>query len=167
MIPRETIYTALFAMVTPLLAPGALLGGPCKDQIPGAPTSAQPFNCISRETIEVQRVPPALQPVLFMDEAMEDYVRDGSGLFHKRWTIYFHVGCTSQTGAPASAVLNPILDLVELTLGAADGDALGLGDLLESAQLSGLSIKNLGNNSTDPQSRQAVAYVPFEIVFAT
>lgn len=168
MTARETIYQALFGMVTPLLAPGATLGGPVDGQAPGTPTSAKPFNVVSREVIEVQRVPPLLQPVLFMDEAMEDYVRDGRGLLHHRWTVYFHVGCTSTPGTAASTILNPLIDTLEaaLTPDAFAGSPLGLGNLIEHAQLSGLSIKNLGNNSTEPDYRQAVAYVPFEIVFA-
>lgn len=144
MIARETIYQALFALVTPL--------------------QGNPFATVSREVIEVQRVPPLEQPVLFMDEALEDYVRDGNGLIHNRWTVYFHVGCTSTKGTPAATILNPLLDALQAVL-EPTGNPLGLGDLIESAQLVGLSVKNLGNNSTAPTVRQAVAYVPFQINF--
>lgn len=172
---REQIYLALFGLVTPLRAAGAVDGSPDGElsngvqAAPGTPTSDRPFNMVSREVIEVQRVPPGLQPVLFMDEAMEDYFFDGNGLLHLRWTVYFHVGCTTHKGIAAATVLNPLLDLLEVTL---DPDAhphpLGLGqDKIESAQISGLSVKNLGNNFSDPLVRQAVAYVPFQIVFAS
>ena len=164
---REAIYGALFALVQPLLAPDAVAGlignsGQGLAQ-PGTPTYDRPFNVISRETIEVQRVPPALQPVLFMDEAVEEYVDRGNGLLKHVWTVYFHVGVTSTPGTPAATLLNPILDRLEAAL-TGDGDQdLGLGDLIETAKLKGLSVKNLGNNSTDPSARQAVCYVPFEI----
>ncbi len=169
---REDIYGALFALVTPLLAPGAIDGPPDGkpdsagiSATPGAPTPGQPFNLISRDMVEVQRVPPLLQPVLFMDEALEESVRDGNGLYHHRWTLYFHLGCTAPRGTPAQTVLNPLLDALEAVLAPGDGNLLGLGDAIESAQIAGIAVKNLGNNSTDPNARQAVAYVPFEIVF--
>ena len=173
MITREQIYLALFGKVTPLRAPGAVDGSPDGtasngvEAKPGTPSSDKPFNLVSREVIEVQNVPPGLQPVLFMDEAMEDYFFDGNGLLHKKWTVYFHVGCTTVKGTAASTVLNPLIDLLEQTLEPeADAHPLGLGaDIIESAQLSGLSVKNLGNNFSDPNARQAVAYVPFQIVF--
>ncbi len=171
-LTREQIYQALFAIVTPLLAPGAVDGPPDGEMgadstaAPGTPTAERPFNLVSREVVEVQKVPPALQPVLFMDEATEEYVDRGTGLVARKWTIYFHVGCTSVRGTAASSILNPLLDCLEAVLAETDGDLLGLGDHLESAQLGGMSVKDLGNNSTVPDARQAVAYVPFEIVFA-
>ena len=168
MTTRETIYEALFALVTPLLAPGATPASPGVAPTPGTPTDSQPFNLISRETIEVQRVPPGLQPVLFMDEAVEEYVTSGPGLYHHKWTVYFHVGVTSTPGTPAATILNPLLDLLEATLAPKPGfdvQDLGLRDQIERAQFAGLSVKNLGDNSTDPQFRQGVAYVPFEIIF--
>lgn len=168
-VPREHLYNdALFmAFLAPLLAPGATLGGPIGGQLPGTPTLSRPFNIVSRETIEVQRVPPMLQPVLFMDEAIEEYVNNGSGLISIKATVYIHIGCTSQPGTPAASILNPLLDVVMHAL-APDvyPEGLGLGDLVDTAQFSGLSVKNLGQNSTDPTYRQAVAYVPFELIFA-
>lgn len=171
MITREHIYGALFDIVATLRAPGATNGAPDGDPAsgvaaaPGTPTAQRPFNLVTREVIEAQRVPPGLQPVLFMDDAMEDYVSDGNDLLHNRWTIYFHVGCTSVKGTAASTVLNPLIDLLQQTLAPGDGNALGLGDVLATAQFTGLSVKNLGNNFSDPNARQAVAYVPFEIIF--
>lgn len=169
---REDVYGALFGMLTPLRAPGAVDGPPDGElglgvqAAPGDPTAGQPFNLVSREVIEVQRVPPGLQPVLFMDEAMEDYAFDGNGLLHLKWTVYFHVGCTTTRGTAAATVLNPLIDLLQKTLPPMDGNVLGMGDQIESAQFAGLSVKNLGNNNSDPNVRQAVAYVPFEITFA-
>lgn len=172
---RETVYQAAFAKILPLLAPGAVAGPPTGETsngvtaAPGSPTADAPFNLISREVIEVQRVPPGLQPVLFMDEAIEEYVGRGPGLVFSKWTIYFHVGCTSQPGTAAATVLNPLLDKLQSALAPAawqDAQDLGLGAVIERAQFSGLAIKNLGDNSTDPSQRQAVAYVPFEIIFA-
>jgi len=166
-IARETLYGAIFNnFLAPLLAPGATLGGPIDGQLPGAPTTAQPFNIVSRETIEVQRVPPLLQPVLFMDEAVEEYVDRGTGLTFAKVTVYFHVGVTSMPGTPAASLLNPILDVLNAALTPDYPANLGLGDLIEHADFSGISVKNLGQNSSDPLYRQAVAYVPFEIRFA-
>lgn len=165
-IARETLYGALFSEVATLLAPGATAAAPGIDAAPGTPTSDQPFNMVSREVIEVQRVPPALQPVLFMDDAIEEYTRDGNGLYHKRCTVYFHVGCTSTKGTAASSILNPLVDVLEQLLYPTDGASLGLDDRVVTAQVAGMSVKSFGNNSTAPDHRQAVAYVPFEIVFA-
>jgi hypothetical protein len=165
-IPRETLYGALFTQILALLAPGATPAAPGVDAVPGVPTADKPFNMVSREVIEVQRVPPALQPVLFMDEAIEEYTRDGNGLYHKRCTVYFHVGCTSTKGTPACSILNPLIDVLEALLYPTDGPILGLDDRVVTGQVAGMSVKNLGDNSTSPSHRQAVAYVPFEIVFA-
>lgn len=172
LISREEVYGVLFELVEALRAPGAVDGPPDGEPgtgitaTPGSPTDQQPFNLVTREVIEVQRVPPGLQPVLFMDEAMEEYVSDGNDLLHNKWTIYFHVGCTSVRGTPAATVLNPLIDLLQKTLAPGDGNALGLGDVITTAQFTGLSIKNLGDNFPDPSARQAVAYVPFQITFA-
>jgi hypothetical protein len=116
---------------------------PTLPQPPGANGPA-PFNLVSREVIEVQRVPPGLQPVLFMDEAMEEYVSDGNDLLHNKWTIYFHVGCTSVRGTAAATVLNPLIDLLQATLAPGDGNALGLGDIITTAQFTGLVSQELG-----------------------
>jgi hypothetical protein len=172
MVSREQIYGALFNLVTPLRAPEAIDGPPDGEQgsgivaTPGSPTDLQPFNLVSREVIEVQRVPPLLQPVLFMDEAMEEYVLDGHNLLSNKWTVYFHIGCTSQRGTAAATILNPLIDLLQETLAPGDGNCLGLGDVVANAQFTGLSVKNLGNNFLDSDFRQAVAYIPFQIIFA-
>lgn len=169
MIAREALYTALYSLVTPLLAPGATEGGPTDDQSAGNPTASQPFNCISREVIEVQRVPPGLQPVLFMDEAFEDNIDGGIGLVGRKFTVYFHIGCTTQRGSPASTILNPLIDAVEQALqptGGSERQDLGLGDFTISCQLKGMAIKNLGNNSLEPDTRQAVCYLPVEVMLS-
>lgn len=174
MVARETIYQALFALVTPLLAPGAVDGPPDGNPnsagtkaAPGTPSANHPFNLISREVIEVQRVPPNLQPVLFMDEAFEENVNSGDGLTKGKWTIYLHIGCCSQKGTASSTILNPLIDVVEPCFDVPVGeDKLTLGGLVESVELKGIAIKNLGNNSTKPDFRQAVCYLPIEITLA-
>lgn len=164
MFSREAIYQAMFALVTPLLAPGATPAAPGVDPQPGSPTAQQPFNLVSREVTEVQRVDPGLQPVLFMDEAFEENDNSGKGLTKGKWTVYFHIGCTSAKGSPASAILNPLIDAVEAVFAVPVGeDALTLSGLVESVELKGIGIKNLGNNSTSPDVRQAVFYLPVEI----
>jgi len=166
MIARESIYVPLFNMLNTLLAPGAVPASPGVDAIPGAPTSTKPFNLVSREVIEIQRVPPLLQPVLFMDEVMEQYVQAGDGLYYHRWTVFFHVGCCGGKGVAMSTILNPLIDVVEnLFLSAIEGNLIGLGDTLARAQFFGVSPKDLANNSTKPEYRQAGAYMPFEIIF--
>ena len=153
-LPREVIYGILFQYAQ------AALGGP--------------FKTISRETVEVQRIPPSQQPVLFLDEALEDFITGGVGLTSHKATIYFHVGCTSQKGTPAATILNPLLDALEAAFanGAADEAINALlvqqgysSDDIERVQFAGLAVKDLGQNSTDPEYRQAVAYVPFEIIY--
>lgn len=166
MIVRETAYSALFGYASPLLAPGATIGGPIPNQQPGTPTLAQPFNIVSRETIEVQRVPPALQPVLFMDEAIEEFIARNDQLTSVKSTVYFHIGVTSTPGTPAATLLNPLIDLVVNTLGGPDLADFKMNGLVRRAQWSGIAVKNLGQNSTDPSHRQAVAYLPFELVWA-
>lgn len=154
MISREAVYTALFALVQKLQSSG------------GEPTPTQPFMTVSREVIEVQNVAPGDQPVLFMDEAFEDYGDSGVALVPRKWTVYFHVGCTTEKGCAASTVLNPLIDAVEAALQPSMGDEmqnLGLGDFIQNVQLKGMAIKNLGNNSPDPMKRQAVCYLPVEI----
>lgn len=170
MIQRETLYkTTIFdKYLAPLLATGAQLNGPIPGQTPGTPTPQKPFNVVSRETIEVQRVAPLLQPVLFMDEAVEEYGDRGKGLVLVKATIYFHVGVVSAPGTAAASLLNPLLDTLNAAFNTdlALATNLGLGDLIERAQFTGVSVKNLGQNNTDPKYRQAVAYVPYEIIFA-
>ena len=166
MIARESIYLPLFAMVETLLAPGAVPASPGVDAVPGVPTAQQPFNLVSREVIEVQRVPPLLQPVLFMDEVMEEYVNDGNGLYYHRWTVFFHVGCAGPKGTAMATIMNPLIDAVETLLSAnIEDNLLQLGDVITSAQFQGASPKDLANNSTQPQYRQAAAYMPFQILF--
>lgn len=168
-ISREALYNdALFVnYLLPLLAPGATAGGPTDSQLPGTPTALQPFNVVSREVIEVQRVAPLLQPVLFMDEAIEEYGDRGSGLTLIKATVYFHIGCTSAPGTPAPTIMNPLIDTLAAALSSGfEPQQLGLGDLIERAQFSGISVKELGQNSTEPTYRQAAVYIPFEIIFA-
>jgi hypothetical protein len=169
-IARESFYNALFTnFLVPLLAPGGTVGGPTDGQSPGTPTSGRPFSIVSREVIEVQRVPPSLQPVLFMDEAIEEYIDQGPGLTKFVATVYFHIGCTSTKGTPVAPILNPLLDVLEDALNPSGGlevFQLALGDRIERAQLKGMSVKELGQNSTRTDARQAAAYVPFEIVVA-
>jgi len=150
MIPREKIYTALFSLVEPL-------------------GNGKPFKTVSREVIEVQTVPVGKQPVLFMDEAFEENTDSGLGLIGRKFTVFFHIGCTTEKGNAASTVLNPLIDAVELAVtqtGIDETQRLGLGDLILEAKPKGMAIKNLGNNSTDPLKRQAVCYLPVEVTFS-
>lgn len=161
---RESIYQAIFALVTPLLAPGATPASPGVEATPGTPTVDRPFNLVSREVIEVQRIPPLLQPVLFVDEAIEENVDSGQGLTKGKWTVYFHIGCTSGKGIAASTILNPLIDKVEAQFAVPVAeDVLTLGGLVDKVELKGIAIKNMGNNSTIPDFRQAVCYLPIEI----
>jgi hypothetical protein len=165
-IARETVYSVLFELLTPLLAPGATPSSPGNDAQPGTPTADQPFNLVSREVIEVNRVPPGLQPVLFMDEVLEEEGDDGQGLPYEKWNLLLHVGVTSSKGTPAAPLLNPLIDLVLAAIGPAGGDdiqALGLAEV-DSVRVMGAIVKNLGQNSTSADCRQAVAYIPIQIL---
>lgn len=171
-IPREEVYGALFALLETLRAPGATDGFPDGDgpneASPGTPTPDQPFNLVSREVIEVQRVPPPLQPVLFMDEVLEDNEFDGEGLVGRKWQVLLHIGVTSERGTPAAPLLNPLIDCVEAVLYPTDGsDVLTLKDdngkpRVGHVQIKGTAVKNLSQNST-AGFRQASYYLPLEI----
>ena len=178
-ITREQIYGALFALLTPLLAPGAEDGSPDGDAgqngaaRPGTPTAEQPFNCITREVIEVQRVPPALQPVLMMYEMDEEFGDSGDSLIPLSFTVVLIFGVTSPKGTPGQSLLNPLIDRVIDALQAPDGgDEQQLlnedGEpLVEWVRVKGKAGKNHGNNSTKPEYRQAAYYLPLEIKLAS
>jgi hypothetical protein len=165
-IARETVYSALFGLLTPLLAPGATPASPGNDPQPGTPTAGQPFNLVSREVIEVSKVDPGLQPVLFMDEVLEEQGDDGQGLPYEKWNLLLHVGVTSPKGTPAAPLLNPLIDLVLAMVRPGDGDDiqdLGIPQV-DSVRIMGAVVKNLGQNATSPDCRQALAYIPIQIV---
>lgn len=178
-ITREQIYGALFALLTPLLAPGAEDGAPDGEQgqngaaRPGTPTAERPFNLVSREVIEVQRVPPGLQPVLFMYEMDEDFGDSGPGLTPLSFIVVLIIGVTSAKGTPGQAKLNPLIDAVVAALDPANGEdtqQLFDGDgnsLVEWVRVKGKAGKNHGNNATDPECRQASYYLPLEIKLAS
>jgi hypothetical protein len=178
-ITREQIYGALFALLTPLLAPGAEDGAPDGEAgmngsaRPGTPTAEQPFNLVSREVIEVQRVPPALQPVLFMYEMDEDFGDSGDGLTPLTFVVILIFGVTSPKGTPGQTLLNPLIDRVVDALqppGGEDDQRLPDADgnpLVEWVRIKGKAGKNHGNNATDPDFRQASYYLPLEIRLAS
>lgn len=174
-ISREQIYQALFALLTPLLAPGAEDGSPdgANDTArPGTPTDDRPFNLISREVIEVQRVPPSLQPVLFMYEMDEEFGDSGPGLTPLTFTVVLIFGVTSAKGTPGQTLLNPLIDRVLDALEPDNGeDEQQLSDadgtpLVEWVRVKGKAGKDHGNNSTSADVRQASYYLPLEIKLA-
>jgi len=177
-ITREQIYQALFALLTPLLAPGAEDGTPDGEQgqngaaRPGTPTADRPFNLVSREVIEVQRVPPALQPALFLYEMDEEFGDSGPGLTPLSFTVVLIFGVTTPKGTPGQTLLNPLIDRVLDALqpaGGEDEQHLPDGDgnpLVEWVRVKGKAGKNHGNNATDPEYRQASYYLPLEIKLA-
>lgn len=153
MATRAEVYDALFALVEPLGPKGA----------PGQ----RIFKTVSQETIEVQNVDPGEQPVLFMDQAFEENVYQGADLKYRLWTVYFHIGCCTAKGTAASTVLNPLIEAVEAALRSTVPDEeqqLGLGDKVTAVRCKGVGMKDLGQNSTDADKRQAVYYLPVEIV---
>jgi hypothetical protein len=171
MIARETVYAALFALLTPLRADDAVDGPPdgsSSDGVaakPGTPSPAQPFALVSRETIELQRVPPGLQPVLFMDEVLEDQITAGKGLYSENWNVLLHIGVTGAGGQSAAALLNPLIDAVLAAVRPVEGATvqnLGLAEV-EEVKLDGAIVKNLSQN-TKGAVRQAAAYIPLKIL---
>ena len=176
-VTREEVYQALFALLTPLLAPGAEDGAPDGEAgqngaaRPGTPTTDRPFNLVSREVIEVQRVPPALQPVLVLYEMDEEFGDSGPGLTPLSFTVVLIFGVTAPKGTPGQTLLNPLIDRVLDALQPAGGeDEQQLMDddgnpLVEWVRVKGKAGKNHGNNATDPDCRQASYYLPLEIRF--
>lgn len=128
------------------------------------------FKTFSDDPIEIQRVPPGEQPALFQDEAFEDYMYSGAVLTFIVATVYFHIGCTSTKGQiSASKTLNPLISAVRAKLQSTvpgDEQQLNLGDRVTAVRIKGTAMKNLGANSTDTEHRQAVYYLPVEIVIA-
>jgi hypothetical protein len=169
---REQVYSALFALVSPLLAPGAV-GGPPDGGAdengvpasPGTPSAGQPFNLVSREVIEPQRVPVGLQPCLMQYEFNEENVFSGRAMVKKVWTVVFIIAATHARGTPGATVLNPLIDLVEsLFVPPVGEDVLTLGLAgIDNVQLTGTGGKDHGDNSTKTETRQAVYYLPVEI----
>lgn len=162
---RESIYQALFNLVTPLLAPGGF-STPFVPAGATAPTTtpSQPFATITREVIEAGRIDKSAQPVLMMYEMDERFIETGNGLVKQVWTVIFIFGCTTQQGTPGQTVLNPLIDLVASTLQPATGDDFQtLGGLVEKVIVAGSGGKDHGNNSTDPNARQATYYLPVEL----
>lgn len=156
MIDRETVYQALFALLTPLKESDAEPYGP--------------FKTVSRETVEVQNVPPGEQPVLFMDEVMEEAEEPGQGLPIETWSVLLHVGVCSEKGTSAASLLNPLVDAVLTAVRPSPPDDiqdLGLPESIDRVRVKGAIIKNLGQNSKKAGARQAVAYVPVQIILAT
>ncbi len=169
---REQVYTALFGLVTPLLSPWAVDGppdgGPGIDGVPAAPgdaTADQPFNLISREIIEVSRIPPALQPALLMYEMDEQYINSGDGLTKCVWTVVFIFAACSQRGTPGQTILNPLIDRVLSVLEPPAGEALNtLGGMCYQVLANGTAGKDHGDNSTSSDYRQASYYLPVQII---
>lgn len=168
---REQIYSALFALVTPLRAPGAVEGPPDGSPgdndisaAPGTPTPSQPFNLVSREVIEVQRVPQGLQPCLMQYEFNEGWIYSGRGLVKKVWTVIFIIGTTHTKGQSGAAILNPMIDALEAALSPKDGeDTQTLGGLVDNVQMVGQAGKDHGDNSTKTTVRNSAYYLPVEI----
>jgi len=146
MSTREQIYQALFALVAPL-----------------SKSRNGPFATVTREIIECQRVPPLQQPVLMQDEAYED--REWTGNLPKDvWTVYFHIAATSKKGTAGSTVLNPLIDAVIAALVPPSGDDdQTLGGLVKYVRVKGRAAKDSGDNSTSPDYRQGIYYLPVEI----
>jgi hypothetical protein len=145
MIEREPIYQALFALVTPLQAPHG------------------PFKTVTREVIEVQRVPPLKQPVLMQDEAFEDFEWTGD-LPKDTFTVYFHIGAATSKGDPGAAKLNPLIDAVIACFRPPLGEEeQNLGGLVKSVRVKGRAAKDSGDNSLSPDHRQGIYYLPVEI----
>lgn len=169
---REQVYTALFGLVTPLLAPGAVDGPPDGEPAStgvsaaaGVPTSDQPFNLISREIIEVSRIPPALQPALLMYEMDEQYINSGDGLTKGVWTVVFIFAACSQRGTPGQTILNPLIDRVLTVLEPPEGEPLNtLGGMCYQVLANGTAGKDHGDNSTNSDYRQASYYLPVQII---
>jgi hypothetical protein len=166
-VSREQVYQALFNLVTPLRATGAVDGFPDgkgpRGAKPGTPTADKPFNCVTREIIEAQRVPPALQPILMLYEFNELTTERGRGQSEREWQVILMIGVTSQAGTPGQTILNPCIEKVLAALEPSGGEELQtLGNLVDRVVLKGTAGKDHGNNSTAGH-RQATYYLPVSI----
>lgn len=150
---REAIYSALFALVTPLqgAAKGPLL-------------PAKPFRKVTRTIIETQRVEPADQPVLMMYEYNEENIFSGAALVSKKWTVLFIFGVVHDAKTPGATLLNPLIDVVEAALLPTADEEQTLGGLVTRVTVKGTAAKDHGDNSTKADQRQSSYYLPVEII---
>jgi hypothetical protein len=144
---REAIYQALFALVSSL-----------------GPTGTKDFKTVTREVYPVQKWNVGEQPVLMQDEAFEDAAWTGRGARKNTWIVYYHIGITTTKGTPGATILNPLIDKVEAALNPTTDSVQNLGGLVERVYIKGRAMKDTGDNMTDPKARQAVYYLPIEIV---
>lgn len=164
---REAIYSALFALVTPLIKLAPPYANPNVLVLPSdgsiVPTPTQPFRTISRDVIEVQRIEVGNQPVLMLFEMNEEFGGNLQGTTIRTWTAVFIFGVTSPKGTPGQTILNPLIDLVEAALQPPDiEENQTLGGLVEKVEIRGAAGKDHGNNSTR-EARQASYYLPVVI----
>jgi hypothetical protein len=147
-VSREQVYQALFALLTPL-----------------GPGGSGDFKTVTREVYPVQSWKPGEQPVLMLDEAYEDSQGDKFGLITNKWTSYIHIGITTTKGTPGATILNPLIDKVEAAIWPTTKAVQTLGGLIYRISPKGRAMKDTGDNMTDPKARQAVYYMPLEIIF--
>lgn len=143
---REDIYQALFAKV-------AALG----------PQGTKLFKTVTREVQEVQRWNLGEQPVLMQYEMDEDWIWNDPPNTQKKFMCWFIIGAKTVKGQPGGPALNALLEPVEAAIRAPIGQQFQtLGGTVFACRPLRV-IKNIGDNSTEPQ-RQASASMEIELI---
>jgi hypothetical protein len=144
---RETVMTALFALVEGLVPPFTTTGR--RMTMPGQGPSA---------------LDPILQPALMMWEQHEHDERSERGTPVRQWYVWFVIAFRNDDRDTAGAtILNPLLDTLRGAL-APDNpvhNTLTLGGLVTAVYVDGPTIKHTGD--TDAQG-QGGAVIPVTIL---
>ena len=134
---REDVYTALWALVTPLIASG------------GAVSPTQPFVSGARKLRNLGLIPAEQRPALFQVEPMETTVQR-TGMFSKRvwkafWVATLAADPADETDVGISAV-NALNDLFEQAITDQGPDSRQtLGGLVHHTFINGQTDRNPGD----------------------
>ncbi len=145
---RENIYSALFALLTPLGPDG-----------PGSPPM---FNTVSRRLIPNSQLTPESQPALFMIESAENYQQEHIKmppvvtLYADLWIAQFFSSALGPESAVPATVINNLMDSLEDSLLAPAGIGVQtLGGLVQNAWIEGRASQYLPTSN----GQQAISVV--------
>jgi hypothetical protein len=150
---RETIWSAFFALLTPLQA--------------NPPTLTSPFATVSRRAINFEAVSGVQQPALYLMQRREHVETRARGVPPK-WTLYAELFVYVQNqvdqvapGSGGGQALNPLLDAIEKALQpqTSRGNIQDLGGLVSRAFIDG-EVEIFEGNIIN----QSVAIIPITII---
>jgi len=146
--PRESVFAALFALLTPLQ------GSP--------PTVGQPFVTVSRRLVPWTDCDSTLQPAIYQWQDDEDTSQQqvwGENIWTLRAKLFIYAW-NADDSTPSSPAMNALLDAVESALGTIPiGQINTLGGLVNNCYIDGKVIF-----AENVQAQQSVIVVPITIV---